>query len=135
MQIPIEKLEIQVLDDSTDESVEMTAKHIKIIQEKGIDIQHIRRTNREGFKAGALKEGLKVAKGEFIAIFDADFLPKKDWLFQTIPYFKNPEIGVVQTRWGHINRNYSTLTKIQAFMLDAHFTLEQVGSVQQRSFH
>jgi cellulose synthase/poly-beta-1,6-N-acetylglucosamine synthase-like glycosyltransferase len=127
LEYPIEKLEIQVLDDSTDESVEMTAKHIKIIQEKGIDIQHIRRTNREGFKAGALKEGLKVAKGEFIAIFDADFLPKKDWLFQTIPYFKNPEIGVVQTRWGHINRNYSTLTKIQAFMLDAHFTLEQVG--------
>jgi cellulose synthase/poly-beta-1,6-N-acetylglucosamine synthase-like glycosyltransferase len=127
LEYPIEKLEIQVLDDSTDESVEMTAKHIKIIQEKGIDIQHIRRTNREGFKAGALKEGLKIAKGEFIAIFDADFLPKKDWLFQTIPYFKNPEIGVVQTRWGHINRNYSTLTKIQAFMLDAHFTLEQVG--------
>jgi cellulose synthase/poly-beta-1,6-N-acetylglucosamine synthase-like glycosyltransferase len=127
LEYPIEKLEIQVLDDSTDESVEMTAKHIKLIQEKGIDIQHIRRTNREGFKAGALKEGLKIAKGEFIAIFDADFLPKKDWLFQTIPYFKNPEIGVVQTRWGHINRNYSTLTKIQAFMLDAHFTLEQVG--------
>ena len=127
LEYPLEKLEIQVLDDSTDESVEMTAKHIKIIQEKGIDIQHIRRTNREGFKAGALKEGLKIAKGEFIAIFDADFLPKKDWLFQTVPYFKNPEIGVVQTRWGHINRNYSTLTKIQAFMLDAHFTLEQVG--------
>ena len=127
LEYPIEKLEIQVLDDSTDESVEMTAKHIKIIQKQGIDIQHIRRTNREGFKAGALKEGLKIAKGEFIAIFDADFLPKKDWLFQTVPYFKNPEIGVVQTRWGHINRNYSTLTKIQAFMLDAHFTLEQVG--------
>ena len=124
---PIHKLEIQVLDDSTDESVEKTAKHVKKIQELGIDIQHIRRSNREGFKAGALKEGLKIAKGEFIAIFDADFLPKKDWLYQTVPYFKDSSIGVVQTRWGHINRNYSTLTRIQAFMLDAHFTLEQVG--------
>ncbi|EAQ42468.2 cellulose synthase family protein [Polaribacter sp. MED152] len=124
---PIAKLEIQVLDDSTDESVAMTAKHIKKIQDLGIDIQHIRRTNRQGFKAGALKEGLKTAKGEFIAIFDADFLPKKDWLYKTVPYFKDENIGVVQTRWSHINRNYSTLTRIQAFMLDAHFTLEQVG--------
>ncbi|WP_334056694.1 cellulose synthase family protein [Polaribacter sp. P097] len=124
---PIAKLEIQVLDDSTDESVAMTAKHIKKIQDLGIDIQHIRRTNRQGFKAGALKEGLKTAKGEFIAIFDADFLPKKDWLYKTVPYFKDKNIGVVQTRWSHINRNYSTLTRIQAFMLDAHFTLEQVG--------
>ena len=127
IQYPLEKLEIQVLDDSTDESVEMTAKHVKKIKEKGIDIQHIRRTNRQGFKAGALKEGLKTAKGEFIAIFDADFLPKEDWLYQTVPYFKDDNIGVVQTRWSHINRNYSTLTRIQAFMLDAHFTLEQVG--------
>ena len=131
---PKGKLEIQVLDDSTDESIETTAKHIKKIQEKGIDIQHIRRTNRKGFKAGALKEGLKTAKGEFIAIFDADFLPKKDWLLQTIPYFKDDKIGVVQTRWGHINRNYSTLTKIQAFALDAHFTLEQVGRNSQGHF-
>jgi cellulose synthase/poly-beta-1,6-N-acetylglucosamine synthase-like glycosyltransferase len=124
---PLHKLEIQVLDDSTDESIEKTAKHVKKIQELGIDIQHIRRSNREGFKAGALKEGLKTAKGEFIAIFDADFLPQDDWLYQTVPYFKDKNIGVVQTRWGHINRNYSTLTRIQAFMLDAHFTLEQVG--------
>ena len=124
---PSEKLEIQVLDDSTDESVEITAKLIKDIQEDGLDIQHIRRSNRQGFKAGALKEGLKIAKGEFIAIFDADFLPQAEWLYQTVPYFKNAKIGVVQTRWGHINRNYSTLTKIQAFALDAHFTLEQVG--------
>lgn len=124
---PKDKLEIQVLDDSTDESVITTAKHIKKIQELGIDIQHIQRTNRTGFKAGALKEGLKTAKGEFIAIFDADFLPKADWLYQTVPYFKDPALGVVQTKWSHINRNYSTLTKIQAFALDAHFTLEQVG--------
>ena len=131
---PKDKLEIQVLDDSTDESIEMTSKYIKKVQELGIDIQHIRRTNRQGYKAGALKEGLKTAKGEFIAIFDADFLPTPNWLYETVPYFKDPQIGVVQTRWSHINRNYSTLTKIQAFMLDAHFTLEQVGRNSQGHF-
>ncbi len=124
---PSDKLEIQVLDDSTDESIETTAKQIKRLQDKGFDIQHIRRTNRDGFKAGALKEGLTIAKGEFVAIFDADFLPKSDWLKRTIPYFKDEQIGVVQTRWGHINRDYSVLTRVQAFALDAHFTLEQVG--------
>nr|WP_299032534.1 glycosyltransferase [uncultured Tenacibaculum sp.] len=134
LEYPREKLEIQVLDDSTDESVENTAKQIAELQKTGLDIKHIRRENRQGFKAGALKEGLKTAKGEFIAIFDADFLPKENWLLETVPYFKNPKIGVVQTRWGHINRNYSTLTKIQAFALDAHFTLEQVGRNSQGHF-
>ena len=124
---PNKKLEIQVLDDSTDESVISTAKQIKELQATGLDIVHICRENRKGFKAGALKEGLAIAKGEFIVIFDADFLPQEDWLQKTIPYFKDPKIGVVQTRWGHLNRDYSTLTKIQAFALDAHFTLEQVG--------
>ncbi len=124
---PSEKLEIQVLDDSTDESLTETAIHIRELQKNGLDIKHITRENREGFKAGALKEGLITAKGEYIAIFDADFLPKKNWLKNTIPYFKDPEIGVVQTRWGHLNREYSLLTRIQAFALDAHFTLEQVG--------
>ncbi|WP_452221807.1 cellulose synthase family protein [Lacinutrix salivirga] len=124
---PREKLEIQVLDDSTDETVQTTAAQIAKIKASGLDITHICRANRQGFKAGALKEGLKIAKGEFIAIFDADFLPKKNWLKQTIPYFETEDIGVVQTRWSHINRNYSILTKIQAFALDAHFTLEQVG--------
>ena len=124
---PKDKLEIQVLDDSTDETVKTTWDHIEKLKQTGLDIKQITRTDRTGFKAGALKEGLKVAKGEFIAIFDSDFLPKSDWLKRTIPYFKNEEIGVVQTRWGHINRNYSILTKIQAFALDAHFTLEQVG--------
>lgn len=124
---PKNKLEIQVLDDSTDETVESTLQHIKKLQETGLDILHITRTDRSGFKAGALKEGLKIAKGEFIAIFDSDFLPQKDWLKRTVPYFKDDQIGVVQTRWGHINRNYSILTRIQAFALDAHFTLEQVG--------
>ncbi|MBG44776.1 MAG: glycosyl transferase family 2 [Aequorivita sp.] len=124
---PKEKLEIQVLDDSTDESFEETARHIEELRKTGLDIQHLTRKDRVGFKAGALKEGLKTAKGEYIAIFDADFLPKKDWLKNTIPYFKDPEIGVVQTRWGHLNRDYSILTRVQAFALDAHFTLEQVG--------
>ncbi len=127
IEYPKDKLEIQVLDDSTDESFDNTAVQIRELQKTGVDIKHVTRENRVGFKAGALKEGLKTAKGEFIAIFDADFLPKKNWLLNTIPYFKDPDIGVVQTRWGHLNRNYSLLTRVQAFALDAHFTLEQVG--------
>ena len=124
---PRTKLEIQVLDDSTDESVELTRTLVADLQKGGLDIIQIRRKDRVGFKAGALKEGLITAKGEFIAIFDADFLPQSDWLLQTVPQFENEEIGVVQTRWSHINRDYSVLTQIQAFALDAHFTLEQVG--------
>ncbi len=124
---PKDKLEIQVLDDSTDETLESTHLQIELLKKTGLDIVHICRNNRTGFKAGALKEGLKIAKGEFIAIFDADFLPRTNWLQETIPYFKNENIGVVQTRWSHLNRNFSVLTKIQAFALDAHFTLEQVG--------
>ena len=127
IEYPKDKLEIQVLDDSTDETVISTKAQIEKIQSTGLDIKHITRTDRKGFKAGALKEGLVDAKGEIIAIFDSDFLPKPDWLKRTVPYFKDPSIGVVQTRWGHINRNYSILTRIQAFALDAHFTLEQTG--------
>jgi len=127
IEYPKNKLEIQVLDDSTDETVETTRAHVEKLKATGLDITHITRTDRSGFKAGALKEGLKIAKGEFIAIFDADFLPESDWLLRTLPYFKDKNIGVVQTRWGHINREYSLLTRIQAFALDAHFTLEQVG--------
>lgn len=121
IEYPKSKLEIQVLDDSTDESVVETAAKVNELRKSGgLDIKHIRRTNRKGFKAGALKEGLEIAKGEFIAIFDADFMPSSDWLKKTVIYFKDPEIGVVQTRWGgHINREYSTLTRIQAFALDA----------------
>jgi cellulose synthase/poly-beta-1,6-N-acetylglucosamine synthase-like glycosyltransferase len=132
LEYPTHKLEIQVLDDSTDDSVADTLALINKYKSLGIDIKHMTRLNRIGFKAGALKEGLVFAKGEFIAIFDADFIPKKDWLLLTIPNFKNPKIGVVQTRWGHINRDYSILTKIQAFALDAHFTLEQVGRNSQK---
>tara|TARA_R110002020_G_scaffold262126_2_gene476479 strand:+ start:39977 stop:41446 length:1470 start_codon:yes stop_codon:yes gene_type:complete len=124
---PKDKLEIQVLDDSTDTSFLNTEAKINKLQKSGLNIQHITRKDRTGFKAGALKEGLKTASGEFIAIFDADFMPNPDWLKKTIPYFKNEKIGVVQTRWGHLNRNYSLLTKIQAFALDFHFVLEQVG--------
>ncbi|QTY26086.1 cellulose synthase family protein [Flavobacterium sp. CS20] len=124
---PKHKLEIQVLDDSTDQSVETTAQKVKALQKQGLLIHHIKREKREGFKAGALKEGLKIAKGQYIAVFDSDFMPKKDWSLKTLPYFKDEKIGVVQTRWSHINRNYSLLTKIQAFALDFHFILEQVG--------
>ncbi len=134
IEYPRTKLEIQVLDDSTDESVELTKTLVENLQKEGLDIVHITRKNRVGFKAGALKEGLHVAKGEYIAIFDADFLPKPDWLLKTVPHFENLKIGVVQTRWSHINRNYSILTQVQAFALDAHFTLEQVGRNSKNHF-
>jgi cellulose synthase/poly-beta-1,6-N-acetylglucosamine synthase-like glycosyltransferase len=134
LEYPKEKLEIQVLDDSTDDSVIETKALVDTFQKAGIDIKYLYRSNRIGYKAGALKEGLVVAKGEFVAVFDADFLPEKDWLLQTVPYFKIPKIGVVQTRWGHINRNYSLLTKIQAFALDAHFSLEQTGRNSKKHF-
>lgn len=124
---PLNKLEVQVLDDSTDDSAVLTAGIISELKTSGFPIHHITRTHRKGFKAGALKEGLKTAKGEFVAIFDSDFLPQSDWLKRTIPYFKNEKLGVVQTRWGHLNQNYSLLTKLQAFLLDYHFILEQTG--------
>lgn len=131
---PKDKLEIQVLDDSTDETVSIVGKKVEEWQAKGIDIQHIRRDNRKGFKAGALQYGMKIAKGEFIAIFDADFLPSLDFLMKTVPHFSNEETGVVQTCWGHINENYSLLTKLQAFGLNAHFTVEQTGRYQGGHF-
>ena len=124
---PKDKFEIRVLDDSTDETVEITAKKVAEYKAKGFDIVQVTRTNRTGYKAGALKADMKHAKGEFFAIFDADFLPEPDFLKRTIPHFKNPEIGVVQTRWGHINEDYSLITKLQAFQLNVHFTVEQVG--------
>ncbi len=131
---PSGKLEIQVLDDSTDDSVELVAKKIAEKQNLGINIKHIQRPNRTGFKAGALAYGLKEATGDFIAIFDADFLPNKDFLLKTIPHFYNANIGVVQTRWGHINKEYSLFTRIQAFALNAHFSVEQVGRNYSKSF-
>lgn len=125
---PKDRFEIQMLDDSNDETTDLISKKILSIESKGIDIQLIRRPDRIGYKAGALKYGLELAKGEFIAVFDADFLPRKNFLKKTIPHFnENEKLGVVQTRWEHINKDYSFLTKLQAFGLDAHFTIEQVG--------
>ena len=124
---PIDRLEIQVLDDSTDETREICAHAVQRQRERGFDIVHVHRTDRTGYKAGALDAGLKVAKGEFIAIFDADFLPEPDFLRRTVPYFTDPGIAVVQARWGHLNQAYSLLTKVQAIMLDGHFVLEHGG--------
>lgn len=131
MDYPKDKLEIQVLDDSTDETVDVVAKVVKQKKKLGFDIHHVRRTNRSGFKAGALKEGLKSAKGKYVAIFDADFIPKKDFLRNTLKYFTHNKIGLVQTRWEHLNEDYSILTKVQALALDGHFVIEQ--TVRNRS--
>lgn len=125
---PKDRFEIQVLDDSTDETVEVTARKVAEVRaRKGVNIEQVRRPDRVGFKAGALAYGLQSARGEFIAIFDADFLPPPDFLRNTIPHFDSDNIGVVQTRWTHINIDYSILTKLQAFALDAHFSVEQQG--------
>ncbi len=126
MDYPKDKLEIQILDDSTDETTQIIDNHIKKYREQGFDIAHIHRTNREGYKAGALKIGLETAKGEFVAVFDADFIPRKKFLKRTIPYFsKDKMLGLVQTRWEHLNREYSLMTKTQAIALDGHFVIEQ----------
>ncbi len=124
---PKEKLQIHILDDSTDETVDITAKKVEEYKAKGFDIEQITRVDRVGYKAGALKEAMKFCDSDFVAIFDADFLPEKDFLKKTMPFFKNDKIGVVQTRWGHINQNYSLLTELQAFQLNVHFTVEQKG--------
>lgn len=124
---PKDKLDIQVLDDSTDATVQLSEKKVTEYKAKGFNIELITRTDRSGFKAGALKEATKKAKGEFIAIFDADFLPNRDFLKRTIPEFKDPKVGVVQTRWEHINQDYSILTRLQAFQLNVHFSVEQQG--------
>lgn len=124
---PKDKFEIHVLDDSIDETVEITRKKVEEYKKKGFNIEQILRTNRHGYKAGALKDATHKAKGEFIAIFDADFLPKPDFLRSTIPHFKNPKVGVVQTRWEHINQDYSLITRLQAMQLNVHFTVEQQG--------
>lgn len=120
-------LHIQVLDDSNDGSFDLAAERIAHWAGQGLQIEHIRRPERTGFKAGALQYGLELMDAPFIAIFDADFVPKRDFLKRTIPEFADAEVGVVQTRWGHLNRNFSLLTKVQAFALDGHFTIEQRG--------
>ena len=124
---PSDKLQIQVLDDSTDETKDVIAKKVAEVAARGINIQHIHRTDRTGYKAGALDAAMGQVESEFIAIFDADFIPDADWLQKTMPYFENENIGVVQTRWGHINKSYSILTELQAFGLNGHFAIEQGG--------
>lgn len=124
---PRDKFQIQVLDDSTDETKEIIANKVKELAAKGIDIIHIHRTDRTGYKAGALDSAMDKVSGEFIAIFDADFVPDTDFLLKTIPYFQDEKIGVVQTRWGHLNKTYSMLTELQAFGLNGHFAIEQGG--------
>ncbi len=124
---PKDKLEIQVLDDSTDETTEISAMAVRRLAKAGFDITHLHRTDRTGYKAGALEEGMKVARGEFIAIFDADFVPPADFLMKTVPYFVDEKLALVQARWGHLNPDYSLLTRVQAVLLDGHFVLEHGG--------
>ena len=131
---PREKLDIQLLDDSTDETVEVARGLVERYAAMGYPVTYHHRTNREGFKAGALAEGLKSAKGEFVAIFDADFVPPEDFLMKVIHHFTNPKVGMVQTRWTHINRNYSFLTEVEAIMLDGHFVLEHSGRARSDVF-
>lgn len=124
---PQEKLQIQILDDSTDETVEISMAGAERLRAKGFDAECLHRTDRTGFKAGALENGMKVAKGEFILILDADFVPNPDLLQETIHHFTNDKIALVQTRWGHLNRNYNALTRVQALFLDGHLELEQTA--------
>jgi cellulose synthase/poly-beta-1,6-N-acetylglucosamine synthase-like glycosyltransferase len=125
MDYPKDRLEIQVLDDSTDETVGIVEERVAFYRECGHRIVHLRRNDRAGYKAGALRKGLETAEGEFVAIFDADFIPNRDFLRKTLPYFQNPQVGLVQTRWEHINADYSFMTRVQAMALDGHFVIEQ----------
>ena len=124
---PREKLEIQILDDSTDETTEIAHREAVHLRHLGFQVELVRRLDRIGFKAGALNHGLKQAKGEFFLILDADFIPPPNILQQTVHYFTDPAIGMIQTRWGHINRSYSWLTRAQAILLDGHLLLEQTA--------
>ena len=127
MDYPRDRLEIQVLDDSTDETRGIVDLAVRRHAAEGIDIKYYHRQDRTGYKAGALEAGLAVARGEFVAIFDADFIPTADFLTRLMPHFADPQIGMVQARWGHINQDYSLLTKIQSILLDGHFVLEHGG--------
>jgi len=131
---PAHLMDIQVLDDSTDDTTDIIRRKIESLTTLGFSIRHVHRHDREGFKAGALQKGLQEARGEFIAIFDADFLPSKDFIARTLPYFKNDNIGMVQTKWVHLNGDFSLLTKLQAFGLNGHFSVEQTGRNTAGSF-
>src|SRR3984957_15183226 len=134
LKYPPEKLDIQVLDDSTDETVAVARGLVNHYAARGFPVSYHHRSNREGFKAGALAEGLKTSRGEFVAIFDADFVPPEDFLQRVIHHFTDPKIGMVQTRWTHINRNYSFLTEVEAILLDGHFVLEHSGRARSNVF-
>jgi len=125
LRYPHDRLAIQVLDDSTDETVDLIARRVTYYRKRGLNIQHIRRPQRTGFKAGALAYGLTLTQTEFIAIFDADFVPEPDFLLKTMPNFSDPQVGIVQTRWEHLNEDFSLLTQLQAIGLNAHFAMEQ----------
>ena len=127
IEYPRELVEIQVLDDSVDETRSIAELAVRRFAADGVDIKYYHRSDRVGFKAGALEAGLKVARGEFVGIFDADFIPSADFLTALMPHFRDPKVGMVQARWGHINQDYSLLTKIQAILLDGHFVLEHGG--------
>ncbi len=127
LEYPSDKLQIQVLDDSTDETTTLIGQIVEEAQAQGTNIVHVHRTNRSGYKAGALAEGMETASGEFIAIFDADFVPPPDFLLRTVGEFADPKVAFVQARWGHLNRDYSWLTRIQALAIDGHFLVEQSG--------
>ncbi len=122
---PADHMQIQVVDDSTDDTSDLLRQLVSDFTAKGIDIQWIHRSNRKGYKAGALAEALSQAKGELIGVFDADFIPKADWLQKTVPLFQESRLGCLQTRWGHTNRNYNALTRAQAMAIDGHFIIEQ----------
>ncbi len=124
---PLDKFQIQVLDDSTDETKDLIAAKVAEVAARGVNIQHVHRVDRTGYKAGALDAAMDKVEGDFIGIFDSDFMPEKDFLQRTMPYFEDSSIGVVQTRWGHINKDYSILTELQAFGLNGHFAIEQGG--------
>ncbi len=131
---PREKLEVQVLDDSTDDTREVIEQEVARLRATGLDIALLHRTDRTGFKAGALENGMQVAKGEYIFILDADFLPNPDILQKTIHFFTDPGVGMIQTRWGHLNRAYSLLTRVQAMFLDGHLLLEQTARSRSGRF-
>ncbi len=131
---PKELLQIQILDDSTDETAQIGEDEAAKLRALGYDVEYLHRDNRQGFKAGAMAEGMESAKGEFIFILDADFVPQPDILRKSIDYFTNPEVGMVQMRWGHLNRAYSLLTKVQAMFLDAHLLLEQTARSRSGRF-
>jgi cellulose synthase/poly-beta-1,6-N-acetylglucosamine synthase-like glycosyltransferase len=127
MDYPPDRLQIQVLDDSTDDTAGLVSRLVGRYKSQGINIEWLHRTDRRGYKAGALDEGLSLATGDLIAIFDADFVPKPDWLKKTVPLFQNSALGCLQTRWGHTNRKYNSLTRAEAMAIDGHFIVEQTA--------